>query len=97
MFIMMEQQIIKQALKLFGYPPLPDADGIFCPGGSLSNMYGMAMARFKLIPDVKTKGLMGLPRLACFTSEAGHYSILKGAHWLGIGIDNIHKVCSFVR
>lgn len=91
-FTMMEQQVIEQSLKLVGYPPLPEGDGILCPGGSLSNMYGMVMARYKMIPDVKSKGLAGLPQLVCFTSEAGHYSITKGAHWLGLGTDNVYKV-----
>ncbi|KAK1122584.1 hypothetical protein K0M31_009029 [Melipona bicolor] len=91
-FTMMEQQVIEQSLKLVGYPPLPEGDGILCPGGSLSNMYGMVMARYKMIPDVKRKGLAGLPQLVCFTSEAGHYSITKGAHWLGLGTDNVYKV-----
>ena len=31
-------------------------DGIFCPGGSMSNMYGMMLARHKTVPDVKVKG-----------------------------------------
>jgi hypothetical protein len=38
-------------------------------GGSVSNMYGMVLARYKAIPDSKTKGLSGLPPLVAFTSE----------------------------
>jgi hypothetical protein len=44
-------------------------------GGSVSNMYGMVLARYKAIPDSKTKGLSGLPPLVVFTSEdvsSGH-------------------------
>ncbi|CAL7938340.1 unnamed protein product [Xylocopa violacea] len=91
-FTLMERQVIEKSLELVGYPPMPDGDGILCPGGSISNMYGMVMARHKMIPDVKSKGLVGLPALVCFTSEAGHYSITKGAHWLGLGTDNVYKV-----
>lgn len=38
-------------------------------GGSVSNMYAMNLARYKFYPEVKEKGLSGLPRLALFTSE----------------------------
>lgn len=88
----MERQVIEKTLELIGYPSMPDGDGILCPGGSISNMYGMVLARYKMIPDVKKKGLAGLPPLVCFTSEAGHYSISKGAHWLGLGTDHVYKV-----
>ena len=42
---------------------------IVSAGGSVSNMYGMVLARYKAIPDSKTKGLSGLPPLVVFTSE----------------------------
>jgi hypothetical protein len=35
----------------------------------MSNMYGMALARYKAVPDSKMKGLSGLPPLVAFTSE----------------------------
>lgn len=91
-FTLVEQEIIKNALKLVGYPESPDADGILSPGGSTSNIYGMVVARYHKFPQIKTKGTSGLPPLAVFTSEDDHYSISKGAHWLGIGTDNIYKV-----
>ena len=91
-FTLLERQVIEQSLRLIGYPAMPEGDGIFCPGGSISNMYGMVMARYKMVPEVKTKGMVGLPPLVCFTSEGGHYSITKGAHWLGLGTDNVYKV-----
>ncbi|XP_076651494.1 cysteine sulfinic acid decarboxylase [Halictus rubicundus] len=91
-FTLMERLVIEKSLNLVGYPALPDGDGILCPGGSISNMYGMVAARYKMFPEVKTKGLTGLPPLVCFTSEAGHYSISKGAHWLGLGTDRVCKV-----
>ncbi|KAB0405174.1 hypothetical protein E2I00_011894 [Balaenoptera physalus] len=36
--------------------------------GSVSNMYAMNLARYKYCPDIKEKGLSGLPRLILFTS-----------------------------
>lgn len=91
-FAIMERQVIEKSLELVGYPKPPEGDGILCPGGSTSNMYGMVLARYKKVPEVKTKGVAGLPPLVCFTSEAGHYSITKGAHWLGLGTDHVYKV-----
>lgn len=38
-------------------------------GGSVSNMYAMNLARYKFCPEIKEKGLSGLPRLVLFTSE----------------------------
>ncbi|XP_015181211.1 PREDICTED: acidic amino acid decarboxylase GADL1 [Polistes dominula] len=91
-FTLIEQEIINECLKLVGYPLMPDADGIFCPGGSISNMYAMVMARYKALPDIKKKGASTFPALACFTSEESHYSIMKAAHWLGIGTDQVYKI-----
>ena len=38
-------------------------------GGSMSNMYGMVLARYKAVPESKTKGLSGQQTLVAFTSE----------------------------
>ena len=71
---------------------LCQGDGIFSPGGSLSNMYGMMLARHWKYPELKTKGLFGHSPLVAFTSEESHYSIVKGANWLGLGVENVVKV-----
>lgn len=91
-FTLIEQEVIQRSLELVGYPPMPHADGIMNPGGSMSNMYGMVMARYGLKPAIKRSGITGLPPLVCFTSEDSHYSIVKGAAWLGLGTDNVYKV-----
>nr|CAD7410509.1 unnamed protein product [Timema poppensis] len=81
--------MLKHILRFVGYE---DGDGIFSPGGSMSNMYGMVLARYRFMPKTKTKGISQLPPFAVFVSEESHYSIMKGAHWLGIGTDNVIKV-----
>lgn len=91
-FQLLERQVLDQSLKLVGYPGYPESDGILCPGGSMSNMYGIVLARYSRIPEIKTKGLSGLLPLAMFTSDLGHYSISKAAHWLGLGTNNIYTV-----
>lgn len=91
-FTLMEHEVLEESLKLVGYPSIPEANGILCPGGSLSNMYAMVMARYKILPEIKRMGCSGFPPLACFSSEEGHYSIMKGVHWLGIGTEHVYKV-----
>ncbi|XP_077993359.1 cysteine sulfinic acid decarboxylase-like [Glandiceps talaboti] len=87
LFVLMEHEVIKRLRESIGYV---SGDGVFCPGGSIANMYGMNLARYnKYGDDVKTKGLFGLPRLISYTSEHSHYSIKKGASFLGFGTDNV--------
>jgi glutamate/tyrosine decarboxylase-like PLP-dependent enzyme len=53
---------------------------IVSAGGSVSNMYGMVLARYRAIPDSKTKGLSGLPPLVVFTSEDVSHDHCSSAH-----------------
>jgi hypothetical protein len=39
------------------------------------------LARYRLTPEAKSKGLFGAKPLVVFTSEESHYSIVKGANW----------------
>ena len=55
-------------------------------------MYGMMLARHAKYPDLKSSGLFGQKPLVAFTSEESHYSIVKGANLLGLGVDNVVKV-----
>ncbi|KAM0730892.1 Acidic amino acid decarboxylase GADL1 [Formica fusca] len=92
-FTLIEHEVIKKSLQLVGYPSMPLADGIMCPGGSIANMYAMMMARHTRFPEAKRSGICCFGKsLICLTSEDGHYSISKAANWLGIGIDNVCKV-----
>uniref|UniRef100_A0A182VX91 Cysteine sulfinic acid decarboxylase n=1 Tax=Anopheles minimus TaxID=112268 RepID=A0A182VX91_9DIPT len=91
-FTLIEDAVIDKCLRLFDFG---DGDGILCPGGSMSNMYAMVAARYRTVPDVKRIGVINLPEpLVVFTSEDAHYSITKGVHWLGIGLNNLVKVKS---
>ncbi|XP_030278397.1 cysteine sulfinic acid decarboxylase isoform X3 [Sparus aurata] len=82
----MENEVLRGLRQLVGWT---EGDGIFCPGGSTSNMFAMNLARYQLFPEVKSRGLWGLPRLTVFTSSESHYSVKKGAAYLGIGTDNV--------
>ena len=58
----------------------------------MSNFYGMMLARHHLFPELKSKGMFGHKPLVAFTSEESHYSIVKGANMLGLGVNNVVKV-----
>uniref|UniRef100_A0A8C6W2E3 Glutamate decarboxylase-like 1 n=3 Tax=Nannospalax galili TaxID=1026970 RepID=A0A8C6W2E3_NANGA len=85
-FLLVEEAVLKKMIECIGWK---EGDGIFNPGGSVSNMYAMNLARYKYCPDIKEKGLCGLPRLILFTSEECHYSMKKAASFLGIGTQNV--------
>ncbi|KAM8753814.1 cysteine sulfinic acid decarboxylase isoform 1-T1 [Acanthopagrus schlegelii] len=85
-FVLMETEVLRGLRQLVGWT---EGDGLFCPGGSTSNMFAMNLARYRLFPEVKSRGLWGLPRLTVFTSSESHYSVNKGAAYLGIGTDNV--------
>nr|XP_055045198.1 cysteine sulfinic acid decarboxylase isoform X2 [Misgurnus anguillicaudatus] len=88
-FVLMEEEVLRKLRSLVGWS---EGDGIFCPGGSLSNMYAMSTARYWAFPNVKTQGLWAIPRLAIFTSQQSHYSMMKAAAFLGIGTENVFVV-----
>ncbi|KAI4538022.1 hypothetical protein MG293_011425 [Ovis ammon polii] len=87
-FVLLEYVTLKKMREIIGWPG-GSGDGIFSPGGAISNMYAMLIARFKMFPEVKEKGMAGVPRLIAFTSEHSHFSLKKGAAALGIGTDSV--------
>uniref|UniRef100_A0A3Q2XBF0 Glutamate decarboxylase 1 n=1 Tax=Hippocampus comes TaxID=109280 RepID=A0A3Q2XBF0_HIPCM len=67
-FVLMEQLTLKKMREMIGWPG-GEGDGLFSPGGAISNMYSVMIARYKYFPEVKTKGMSAAPRLVLFTSE----------------------------
>uniref|UniRef100_A0A8C5CR97 Glutamate decarboxylase 2 n=1 Tax=Gadus morhua TaxID=8049 RepID=A0A8C5CR97_GADMO len=94
-FVLLEYVTLKKMREIIGWQD-GSGDGIFSPGGAISNMYAMLLARFKMFPEVKEKGMSSVPRLAAFTSEHSHFSIKKGAAALGIGTESVICVKGFV-
>ncbi|XP_078520065.1 acidic amino acid decarboxylase GADL1 [Lissotriton helveticus] len=88
-FLLVEEAVLTKMIEFIGWE---GGDGIFSPGGSISNMYALNLARYKYFPEIKERGLYGGPRLVMFTSEECHYSMGKAASFLGIGTDNIYFV-----
>lgn len=52
-FTLMEETVLKEMRKIVGLPNNGEGDGIFCPGGSMANGYGISCARFHKFPQVK--------------------------------------------
>lgn len=51
-FILMEEVVLREMRSIIGWPN-GKGDGLFSPGGSISNGYGINCARYRFAPDVK--------------------------------------------
>ncbi|WP_299526431.1 aminotransferase class V-fold PLP-dependent enzyme [Winogradskyella sp.] len=83
-----EKQVLKNICALAGYPE--DSDGTFAPGGSMSNMMAMIMARDTKNEAIRTEGLSS--KMTLYTSETSHYSISKNAALTGLGRNQVRLV-----
>ncbi|XP_063603721.1 glutamate decarboxylase-like [Penaeus indicus] len=89
-FILMEQVTMRHMREIIGYK---QGDSILAPGGSISNLYAALVARHRMFPEYKKKGLRALPGELCmFTSLHSHYSMMGTAAAMGLGTDNCIEV-----
>lgn len=79
-FNLMEKEVVQKMCELIGWS---HGNGIFAPGGSISNLYGLLAARYHHYPETKEKGCLHLPQLTIFASDevpqscvTGHSSLL---------------------
>ena len=84
-FTMAEHVVSRNLAQLSGFDS--NADGVFCPGGSYSNMLAIFMAK----KNALRRGAR-LEQLVLFTSEHSHYSIDKSAALTGILKENVRKI-----
>ncbi len=82
---LVEREVIARMGKAAGWT---GCEGLFTPGGSLSNLMAMLMARQRALPKVKSLGLQG-SKLVVFTSAEAHYSVERAAVILGLGSDSV--------
>jgi len=54
-FSLMEKSLIKTMGQIMGYDP-ETLDGLFCPGGTYSNMMSLLVARNEAFPHVRQEG-----------------------------------------
>jgi len=91
--VLLELELVRRMGGLLGFE---DPEGVFTPGGSLSNLAGMVMARNQAVPDLMDHGSHGR-KLRVYSSVDAHYSIRKAASILGIGRENVVKIAVDAR
>jgi L-2,4-diaminobutyrate decarboxylase len=74
----------------------PTADGVFTPGGSLSNLMALLLAREAAAArrgvDVRRYGVAGLPHPVVLCSSLAHFSVHRACATLGLGEAAVHPV-----
>ncbi|XP_033726715.1 cysteine sulfinic acid decarboxylase-like [Pecten maximus] len=88
-FVVLEKYMMKKMCSVFGFP---NGDGVFCPGGSYSNILALHVARYKSNPAFKQTGNFGSKVMTMFTHADAHYSLAKGASFLGLGMNNLVRI-----
>ena len=83
-FSLAELSVVKLLAGFVGYGK--EAEGIFCPGGSYSNLLAMHLARQRYLRKARQESKR---RLVLFTSEQSHYSISKAAQLIGLGQESV--------
>lgn len=86
--ILIEKEIIRTFCDYVGFE---NGDGIFSPGGSISNLVAMIVARNEADERIRDEGLDGR-KYTLYTSDQGHYSILKNANFIGVGRKNVREI-----
>ncbi|KAJ8036303.1 Cysteine sulfinic acid decarboxylase [Holothuria leucospilota] len=85
-FTLVEEEVLRRMRMLCGFK---QGDGIFCPGGSIANMYAMTLARYSAQADIQKTGMFAQNPMKIFTTELCHFSVVKGACFLGFGSNNV--------
>lgn len=87
---LIEEELLRKMRNIIGWRN--HGDGIFNPGGSISNLYALQSARHFFYPELKEKGLFGMPKMVIFCSMHAHYSITRAASILGFGTEQVKLV-----
>jgi len=77
--------------RMCGFVGFDNGEGVFAPGGSMSNLQAMIVARNEVLRGSIDDGFDGT-RVRVYVSEEGHYSINKMAQVVGIGHNNVRAV-----
>lgn len=86
--ILIEKEVIRKMSQLAGYS---SHDGIFTPGGSLSNMAAMIIARNEAVAGLRENGLI-TKKMIIYSSAEAHYSVKKAAGMIGVGRNNVRGI-----
>lgn len=79
----------------------PNADGVLTPGGSISNLMGLLLARdaaaAKCGIDARRTGVAALSRPVVLCSELAHFSVQRACAALGLGEAAVQTIPSDAR
>nr|XP_022320598.1 glutamate decarboxylase 1-like isoform X2 [Crassostrea virginica] len=90
-FVLMENTVLRKMRSFIGWGE-QEGDGIFTPGGTMSNIYALLLARHRKFPKIKEEGMYSGQKLVVYTSSQSHFSIKKAAIMLGIGLNNVCSI-----
>jgi len=82
-----EKVLIEKMCSVVGFTR---GEGVFNPGGSISNMVAMVLARNSKCSDIRENGSSSA--FTIYTSADGHYSIKKNAGIIGIGRSSVREI-----
>ena len=82
---LIERELVDRMSGMVGFH---DGEGVFAPGGSVSNLQAMTVARNEVLKDAREKGITGESTPRVYVSDEGHYSVRKMAQICGIGREN---------
>lgn len=86
--VLMENLLVRHMGAFAGFS---NPEGVFTPGGSLSNLAGLLCARQRVAPSGRDAGVDGRT-LRVYSSAESHYSVRKGASIIGVGRHNVVAV-----
>jgi aromatic-L-amino-acid decarboxylase len=89
----LEQVTLRWLARLIGLPD--EFEGVIYDTASISTLHALAAARELVIPDVRSRGLLGrtdVPPVRIYASPHAHSSIDKSVLFLGLGLDAIRRV-----
>src|SRR5262245_31771210 len=89
----LEEVTLGWLARLMGLPPT--LEGVIYDTASISTLHALAAAREAVVPDVRTRGLLGrqdVPGVRIYCSEHTHSSIDKSVLLLGLGQQAIRRI-----
>ena len=86
--VLLELELVRHMGALMGFR---HPEGVLTPGGSLSNLCALLIARNQKCPGIQEIGADG-QRLRVYTSMEAHYSVDKAVTVLGLGRQNLVKI-----
>ena len=88
--VLVEQEVLRHMASKIGFD---GGDGMFTPGGTMSNLAALVVARNEALAGARDEGLGG-ERCRVYTSTDGHFSIARAMGITGLGRRNVRDVPS---